>query len=80
MWIGDELGPWLIKADMSGKVLAVFETLIDGKPARSPDHPAITIENYFSFLAAPAGSNVSLAKSTKARVLAGSSLRVGSAT
>lgn len=42
LWIGDELGPWLIKADMTGKVLAVFETLVDGKPARSPDHPAIT--------------------------------------
>jgi hypothetical protein len=42
LWIGDELGPWLIKADMNGKVLAVFETLIDGKPARSPDHPAIS--------------------------------------
>ncbi len=42
LWIGDEFGPWLIKADMSGKVLAVFETLVDGKPARSPDHPAIT--------------------------------------
>lgn len=42
LWIGDELGPWLIKADLNGKVLAVFETLVDGKPARSPDHPAIT--------------------------------------
>jgi hypothetical protein len=42
LWIGDELGPWLIKADMQGKVLAVFETQVDGKPARSPDHPAIT--------------------------------------
>jgi hypothetical protein len=41
LWIGDELGPWLIKADMNGKVLAVFETLVDSKPARSPDHPAI---------------------------------------
>ena len=41
LWIGDELGPWLIKADMKGKVVAIFETLIDGKPARSPDHPAI---------------------------------------
>lgn len=41
LWIGDELGPWLIKTDMSGKVLAVFETMIDGKPARSPDHPAV---------------------------------------
>ncbi len=41
LWIGDELGPWLIKTDMTGKVLAVFETLVDGKPARSPDHPAV---------------------------------------
>ncbi len=41
LWIGDELGPWLIKADMNGKVLGVFETQVDGKPARSPDHPAI---------------------------------------
>lgn len=41
LWIGDELGPWLIKADMNGKVLAVIETQVDGKPARSPDHPSI---------------------------------------
>ena len=51
LWIGDELGPWLIKADMTGKVLAVFETQVDGKPARSPDHPAITT---------PAAPNVAL--------------------
>ena len=42
LWIGDELGPWLIKADMTGKVLAVFETMVDGKVVRSPDHPAVT--------------------------------------
>ncbi len=41
LWIGDELGPWLIKTDLNGKVLSIFETLIDGKPARSPDHPAV---------------------------------------
>ncbi|MDR2789775.1 MAG: esterase-like activity of phytase family protein [Campylobacteraceae bacterium] len=40
-WIGDEFGPYLIKADMNGKVLAVFETLIDGKIVRSPDHYAL---------------------------------------
>jgi hypothetical protein len=51
LWIGDELGPWLIKADMTGKVLAVFETEVEGKPARSPDHPAITT---------PAAPNVAL--------------------
>jgi hypothetical protein len=38
IWIGDEFGPYLIRADMTGKVEAVFETLVDGKPLRSPDH------------------------------------------
>ncbi len=37
-WIGDEFGPYVLKADRSGKVLAVFETTADGKPVRSPDH------------------------------------------
>ncbi|MGJ5206672.1 esterase-like activity of phytase family protein [Bradyrhizobium sp. HKCCYLR20261] len=41
IWIGDEFGPYLIKADKSGKVLAVFETVADGKPVRSPDHWAV---------------------------------------
>lgn len=41
LWIGDEFGPWLIKTDLTGKVLAVFETQVDGRPARSPDHPAV---------------------------------------
>jgi hypothetical protein len=38
IWIGEEFGPYLIKVDRSGKVLAVFETQADGKPVRSPDH------------------------------------------
>ena len=42
LWIGDEFGPYLIKADLQGKVLAVYETRVDGKVVRSPDHPAIT--------------------------------------
>ncbi|MBV1694610.1 MAG: esterase-like activity of phytase family protein [Hyphomicrobiales bacterium] len=41
LWIGDEFGPYLIKADKSGKVLGVFETMADGKPVRSPDHFAV---------------------------------------
>jgi hypothetical protein len=40
-WIGDEFGPYLIRADLTGKVEAVFETIVNGKPARSPDHPAV---------------------------------------
>jgi len=38
IWIGDEFGPYLIRVDRSGKVTGFFETAVDGKPARSPDH------------------------------------------
>jgi hypothetical protein len=41
IWIGDEFGPFLIKADLKGKILAVFDTLVDGKVVRSPDHPNV---------------------------------------
>jgi hypothetical protein len=41
IWIGDEFGPFLVKTDMKGKVQAVFETQVDGKVVRSPDHPAV---------------------------------------
>ena len=50
LWIGDELGPFLIKADLKGKVMAVFDTLVDGKVVRSPDNPALTMP------AAPGGT------------------------
>lgn len=42
LWIGDELGPFIIKADKTGKVLAVFDTVADGKPVRSPDNYLVT--------------------------------------
>ncbi len=38
LWIGDEFGPYLIKADKAGKVLAVFNTEVDGKVVQSPDN------------------------------------------
>jgi hypothetical protein len=41
LWFGDEFGPFLIKTDRAGKVLAVYETKVDGKVVRSPDHPAV---------------------------------------
>ncbi len=41
LWIGEEFGPYVIKADLDGRVLAVFETSADGKPVRSPDHYAV---------------------------------------
>lgn len=41
IWFGEEFGPYLVKTDFDGRVLAVIETEIDGKPARSPDHYAV---------------------------------------
>ena len=41
LWFGDEFGPFLIKTDRAGKVLQVFETKVDGKVVRSPDHPSL---------------------------------------
>src|SRR5689334_17177493 len=42
LWFGDELGPFLIKTNRSGKVLQVFDTTLDGKTLRSPDNPYLT--------------------------------------
>ena len=42
VWFGDEFGPYLLKTDKSGKVVSVFETMVDGKLARSPDHFAVS--------------------------------------
>lgn len=44
-WIGEEFGPFLIRADMNGKIEAVFETMADGKPVMSPDHFRVTSQN-----------------------------------
>ncbi|SMB79045.1 Uncharacterized conserved protein [Pasteurella testudinis DSM 23072] len=38
IWIGEEFGPYLIQTDMDGKVLNWYETQVDGKLVRSPDH------------------------------------------
>ncbi len=41
-WFGEELGPHLVETDKTGKVLAVFDTVIDGKPVRSPDNYSVS--------------------------------------
>jgi len=41
VWLGDEFGPYLIRADRNGKVTGLFETRVDGQLVRSPDHFAV---------------------------------------
>ncbi|WP_058910887.1 esterase-like activity of phytase family protein [Entomohabitans teleogrylli] len=43
LWIGEEFGPYLIKADLDGRILAVFDTPVDGKIVKSPDNPTLTL-------------------------------------
>jgi hypothetical protein len=43
IWIGEEFGPYLIKTDLDGKVLAVFDTLVDGKVIKSLDNPTFVM-------------------------------------
>jgi len=42
LWVGEEFGPYLIKMDLDGKVLALFETEVNGKKVVSPDHYQVT--------------------------------------
>ncbi|MBL6080272.1 esterase-like activity of phytase family protein [Belnapia sp. T18] len=42
-WLGDEFGPFLVKVDLEGCVQQVVETVIDGRPIRSPDNPALQV-------------------------------------
>lgn len=58
-WIGEEFGPYLIRADRSGKIEAVFETTVDGKPLRSPDHFRVVASNP----GAPTDPSVNLGRS-----------------
>ncbi|WP_409306270.1 esterase-like activity of phytase family protein [Pectobacterium sp. B1J-3] len=41
LWIGDEFGPYLIKADLNGRIQRVFSTQVDGKVVKSPDNPTL---------------------------------------
>lgn len=42
LWFGDELGPYLIRTDMKGRVISVHDTKVDGRVARSPDHYTVS--------------------------------------
>ncbi|MCX8998867.1 esterase-like activity of phytase family protein [Rhizobiaceae bacterium BDR2-2] len=43
VWIGDEFGPYIIRAKADGRVVAVYPTLLDGKVLTGPDTPGIVV-------------------------------------
>lgn len=43
IWFGDEFGPYLFAADMQGRIVAFFETVIDGQIVHSPDHHGLKL-------------------------------------
>lgn len=38
LWIGDEFGPYLIKATENGEIVDIYETALKGDLLKSPDH------------------------------------------
>jgi hypothetical protein len=43
VWLGDEFGPYLIRADLSGRVTGFFETELAGRRLRAPDHHSLQV-------------------------------------
>lgn len=43
MYFGDEFGPCILVTDLTGKLLTMHESKVDGKPMRSLDHYAVSI-------------------------------------
>ncbi|NDV85773.1 hypothetical protein GTW51_03555 [Aurantimonas aggregata] len=42
IWIGEEFGPYLIRATTGGKIISVHQTMMDGAPLKSVDHPQMS--------------------------------------
>ncbi len=43
IWIGEEFGPYILRATLDGVVTGVFPTMLDGAELRSPDHPSVRV-------------------------------------
>ena len=43
IWIGDEFGPFIIRATADGRVISVHQTMLDGKALRGPDTPGVVV-------------------------------------
>ena len=56
VWIGDEFGPYLIRAGLDGVVKAVYPTLLDGKELHGPD-------TYSVYVPAEAGKDYQVQRS-----------------
>ena len=43
IWIGDEFGPYVIRATEDGRILSVHQTVLDGKSLTGPDTPGTVV-------------------------------------
>jgi hypothetical protein len=43
VWIGDEFGPFIIRATEDGRVVDVYQTMLDGEPLTGPDTPGTIV-------------------------------------
>ncbi len=43
VWIGDEFGPFIIRATADGRILSVHQTMLDGKALTGPDTPGTVV-------------------------------------
>jgi hypothetical protein len=43
IWIGEEFGPYIIRAGLDGRVKAVYPTMLDGKQLTGPDTPGTVV-------------------------------------
>ncbi len=43
IWIGDEFGPYIIRATEDGRILDVYPTLLDGQRLAGPDTPGVVV-------------------------------------
>lgn len=43
VFIGDEFGPYIIRAALDGRVLSVHQTMLDGQALKGPDTPGVVV-------------------------------------
>ncbi len=43
VWIGEEFGPFIIRATLDGRIVSVHQTMLDGSALKGPDTPGVTV-------------------------------------